>query len=323
MRPLLLLCAVLLLSHAPNARALSLSSEVEIGGQVQAEVCVSQGSSGDLYHCGIDVRSGNGFGESDSSADTDAVDLSGSNDRAFAAAGADSDGWVNQARARVTVDRITTDPRPEQYPQGGIEAFSGEAQARAVSSWQTGLTFLGRAGIAVLELELTGTLTFSPLEAAGAAVGFSFLFDGTRRMGYGAGDTSLLESTQGGMESEFGPGSVNEVLSITLAFLPGVEYQAQGILEVAAKAAASFEYTCADLTRECSIGPGVVSASADSDFYSTLVVRRLVVPAGVTPVGENGSPLPFSVEVPEPGTASLALAALVLAALRRRRCAGR
>jgi hypothetical protein len=105
----------------------------------------------------------------------------------------------------------------------------------------------------------------------------------------------------------------------------GVPQQATGVLTVNATSNAYFDID-RDVPPE---GYDIIGTGFDgvvhADFFSTVQIQQLIVPAGATAVGEGGAPLPFAVvAVPEPQTYALFALGLgvVLLAARRARSGG-
>jgi hypothetical protein len=312
--------ALLWSAIGPAAATEALFSRVDVNGYIDRIGCISAGFGNydcvggidtDHYGDGIEVVKTNS--EIASIAGKAPVPTVGGL-LSESSARAQTDLWSNRAEAHAV---STTVRFTDEF--GHIQLEEGRAQANARSAWTTPLTFLRGSGVgtATMRFRITGSLSMTGVTdgVTSATVGFGFLslpgLVPDLATGGGPGFGLTMEDT-----------TVDEVFDVSFPFVFGVPQQAMGVLAMSVSSHSYHEIDF-DVPPEGYDIIGIAHTGVvHAEFFSTVQVEQLIVPAGATAVGANGNALPFAVvAVPEPQTYALFALGLgiVAAATRRRR----
>jgi hypothetical protein len=234
-----------------------------------------------------------------------------------ASASAQTDFWVNRARARVRGD-LAVSGGEDMIDFGSETRYTdASAAAGALSRWLTHLTFEGGSGSgsATLQFAISGEVELTDAALSDATFRFALIDPGASD---DEGD-DVVVAEESFATSQSGPVAFD--LLVNFPFHYGRTYLAVGELSLLASGGGTTPIACEDVAGPCVVGSLPVLIHSDYDFFSTVAATRLIVPPGTTALGPEGTHLPFSV-VPGPAplpALALALAALGLAPWSRRR----
>lgn len=310
----------LVLSLVDSAAATeALFSRVEVNGYIDRIGCLSAGF--DNYDCvGRTDTDHYGDGIEVVKTDSEVASIAGKAPvptvgglLSEASARAQSELWSNRAEAHAV---STTVRFTDAF--GHINLEEGRAEANARSAWTAPITFLRGSGVgtATMRFRITGSLGMTGVTegVTAGAVGFGFLslpgLVPDLATGGGVGFGLTTEDT-----------TVDEIFEVTFPFIFGVPQQAMGVLTVSAYSSSYHEIEFDVPPEGYDVIGSAFTGVVHAEFFSTVQIEQLIVPAGATAVGADGSALPFAVvAVPEPQTYALFALGLgvVVAAARRR-----
>jgi|GEM_PF-5981532 len=341
MRPLLLLSCALAAAPAaaPAAAERTLYSRAAATAYQSGELCEAD-DEGD-YECAFsgDVSAP---GEEEERFDASSADASAS-----LGVPADVDGQAS-ARAAVWENHAAVHAAATTGAVGGPDPTAGQttywstlATAEADSRWTDEITFGGSAGgTATFDVAVEGSGLLDGLGASGQLVYQLSFYDPALAPGpkgpipqarlvvevdpSAVAAPGCLAVTPAFTTCEFGPGALDEVAQVSLAFEAGKTYAAAGSLLLSAQAQAQWPIDCpiGASGPDCSVGDPS-SAGVDLAFGESVRVTRLDVPPGTTALGFGGAALPFPVPEPERALLVAVGAAVLLVAGRAPRRRGR